>query len=64
MEPLCVLEQGNRAVERTALAGHAHRPSTVSILFGMPATIHARHRIRERVALAWFLHVIAVGPGR
>ncbi|GAA1003270.1 hypothetical protein Aple_003130 [Acrocarpospora pleiomorpha] len=34
-----VLEQGDWAVERTALVNHAHRPEEDSILFVMRATV-------------------------
>ncbi|WP_170321201.1 hypothetical protein [Acrocarpospora pleiomorpha] len=34
-----MLEQGDWAVERTALVNHAHRPEEDSILFVMRATV-------------------------
>jgi hypothetical protein len=44
VQPLRVLEQGNRAAERTALVDHAHRRGEDSFLFVMPETVPAPER--------------------
>jgi hypothetical protein len=62
VQALRVLEQGNRAGERTALVNHAHRTDEDSFLFVMTGTVQAEGQCSATRAPAYPQGVIDAGP--